>query len=342
MITVFTEDHRLHHGKYELIDGQFVSPFENPIRLDHIMARLREVRLGEVVAPRDFGVAPARRVHTEGFIDFMRTAHDEWRKEHGDTDALPICWPTRTLRQTEPETIDGRLSYFSFDAGTPITSGTWRAITSAVNVAMTGVELIREGQHAVFSLCRPPGHHASKDLYGGYCFFNNAAIAAQAFRDCGAGRVAILDVDYHHGNGTQAAFYDRADVLFVSLHGHPAQEYPFFLGYADETGVGQGEGFNRNLPMRWGTEWPTYLESLETGLAAIRDFAPNILVVSLGVDTFEKDPISRFKLKTDQYLELGDRIGKLSVPTLFVMEGGYAVDKIGTNAVNVLTGFEGI
>lgn len=295
-----------------------------------------------MVAPQDFGLEPVRRVHTERFIEFMRTAHEEWRKVHGDTDALPICWPTRTLRQTEPETIDGRLSYFSFDAGTPITSGTWRAITSAVNVAMTGVELIREGKHAAFSLCRPPGHHASGDLYGGYCFFNNAAIAAEAFRDSGAERVAVLDVDYHHGNGTQAVFYSRPDVLFVSLHGHPAQEYPFFLGYANETGIGQGEGFNLNLPMRWDTEWPVYLETLERGLAVIRGFLPNILVVSLGVDTFEKDPISRFRLKSDNYLELGNRIGKLSVPTLFVMEGGYAVDEIGINVVNVLTGFEDI
>lgn len=341
MITVFSEDHRLHHGKYELIDGQFVSPFENPTRLDHIMARLQEVALGEVVSPRDFGLDPVRQVHTQAFIDFMHTAHEQWRKEHGDTDALPICWPSRTLRQTEPETIDGRLSYFSFDAGTPITSGTWRAVTSAVNVAMTGVELIREGQHAVFSVCRPPGHHASKDLYGGYCFFNNVAIAAQAFRDGGAERVAILDVDYHHGNGTQAVFYDRADVLFVSLHAHPAQEYPYFLGYEDETGKGEGKGFNRNFPMRWGTEWAAYLGSLETGLAIIRDFAPDALVVSLGVDTFEKDPISRFRLRSDHYIELGGKIGKLSLPTLFVMEGGYAVDEIGVNVVNVLTGFEG-
>jgi acetoin utilization deacetylase AcuC-like enzyme len=260
---------------------------------------------------------------------------------HGDTDALPLCWPSRTFQQIEPETIDGRLSYFSFDAGTPITSGTWLAITSAVNVAMTGVELIRQGEHAVFALCRPPGHHAAGDLYGGYCFFNNAAAAAQALIDQGAERVAILDVDYHHGNGTQAIFYDRADVLYVSLHGHPAQEFPFFLGYANETGVGRGEGFNRNFPMRRGTEWLAYRESLESGLAFIHDFAPDVLVVSLGVDTFEKDPIAHFKLKSDDYLELGTRIGRLFLPTLFVMEGGYAVDEIGINVVNVLTGLKG-
>ncbi|MBW2121106.1 MAG: histone deacetylase family protein, partial [Deltaproteobacteria bacterium] len=288
------------------------------------------------------GLDPIAQVHTRRFIEFMQTAHEQWRKEHGDTDALPICWPTRTLRQTESETIDGRLSYFSFDAGTPITSGTWQAATSAANVAMTGVELIQEGEEAVFSLCRPPGHHASMDLYGGYCFFNNAAIAVKALLGKeGAERVAILDVDYHHGNGTQAIFYGRGDVLFVSLHADPAQEYPYFLGYADETGEGKGEGANRNFPMPWGTEWPSYLESLEKGLAIIRDFGPDTIVVSLGVDTFEEDPISRFRLKSDDYLRLGEKIGRLSLPTLFIMEGGYAVEQIGINVVNLLTGFEG-
>jgi acetoin utilization deacetylase AcuC-like enzyme len=341
MITVFTEDHRLHHGTHELIGGQLVPPVEDPSRLDQIIAHLRKVQFGEVIGPRDFGLDPIRRVHTERFIDFMRTAHAEWCKVHGDTDALPLCWPSRTFQQIEPETIDGRLSYFSFDAGTPITSGTWLAITSAVNVAMTGVELIRQGEHAVFALCRPPGHHAAGDLYGGYCFFNNAAIAAQALIDRGAERVVILDVDYHHGNGTQAIFYDRADVLYLSLHAHPAEEFPFFLGYANETGVGRGEGFNRNFPMRRGTEWLAYRESLKSALAFITDFAPDVLIVSLGVDTFEKDPISHFKLRSDDYLELGSRIGRLSLPTLFVMEGGYAVDEICINVVNVLTSFEG-
>ena len=340
MITVFSEDHRLHFGKYELIDGHFVTPFECPSRLDRIMDRLEKAKLGKVVPPRDFGLNPIRRVHSQDYIAFMRTAHDKWRATHGDIDALPICWPTRNLRQIEPEEIEGKLSYYSFDSGTPITSGTWRAVTSAVNVALTGGELIQEGQSAVFSLCRPPGHHAAADMYGGYCFLNNAAIATQALLDAGAKRVAILDVDYHHGNGTQAIFYHRADVLFVSLHADPAQDFPFFLGCADETGENEGEGFNRNFPMRWGTGWPTYSESLERGLHHIRSFSPDVLVISLGVDTFEDDPISRFRLKSDHFLRLGTKIAKLSRPTLFIMEGGYAVDDIGVNVVNVLTGFE--
>jgi acetoin utilization deacetylase AcuC-like enzyme len=169
---------------------------------------------------------------------------------------------------------------------------------------------------------------------------NNAAIAAQALRDAGAERVAILDVDYHHGNGTQSIFYDRADVLFVSLHAHPAQEYPFFLGYEDETGEGAGEGFNLNYPMRWQTAWDAYRDAFDSALGKIKGFGPDLVVVSLGVDTFESDPISSFRLKSADYLEMGRRIATLRRSTLFVFEGGYAVDELGVNVVNVLTGFE--
>lgn len=340
MITVFSESHRLHFGQFELIDGQFVTPFECPQRLDIIMGRVAEAGLGKIVEPQEFGLDPIARIHAPEFIEFMRTAHDCWKQSHGDTDAMPICWPTRTLRQKPPAEIDGLLSYYSFDAGTPITAGTWTAITASVNVALTGVELIQRGETSVFSACRPPGHHAAADIYGGYCFFNNAAIAAQALLDGGAGRVALLDVDYHHGNGSQSIFYNRCDVLYVSLHGDPRQEFPYFLGYADETGSGAGDGYNCNFPMPWGTGWDDYGESLDLGLGRIRKFSPDVLVVSLGVDTFEKDPISNFKLKSERFLEIGSRIArKIDCPCLFVMEGGYAVDEIGINVVNLLSGY---
>lgn len=341
MHTIYSADHKLQDGKFELIDGQLMPPFERPQRAENILARLHEVGLGEVRDPDDFGLDPVRRIHDDDFVDFLRTAHDEWRVAHGDTDALPLNWPCRGFRQVVPEAIDGKLSYYSFDAGTPITAGTWKAATASANVALTGARLLKQsGARAVFSLCRPPGHHAAKNLYAGYCFFNNVAVAAQWFRDNGAANVAILDVDYHHGNGTQMIFYDRADVLFVSLHGHPAQEYPFFLGYEDETGEGEGEGFNLNFPMRWGTAFDAYSDALEKGLARIADYAPEILLVSLGVDTFKKDPISQFRLESDDYPEIGHRIAALGLSTHFVMEGGYAIDEIGVNTVNLLSGFE--
>jgi acetoin utilization deacetylase AcuC-like enzyme len=188
-------------------------------------------------------------------------------------------------------------------------------------------------------LSRPPGHHAGPDFLGGYCFINNAALAAQAFRDGGAARVAVLDVDYHHGNGTQAIFYERDDVLTVSIHGDPRTEYPFFLGHADERGAGIGTGFNLNLPLPRGTGFTRWHEALEQGLNAVRDYGAQALVVSLGVDTFEGDPISGFKLRSADYLQVGKDIAGAKLPTVFVFEGGYAVEEVGINTVNVLEGF---
>jgi len=244
------------------------------------------------------------------------------------------------MRRIRPETIGARLGYYSFDATTPITAGTWRAASAAADVALTAQAALA-GRGAAFALCRPPGHHAGRNFYGGYCFLNNAAIAARACIDQGAARVALLDVDYHHGNGTQAIFYDRPDVFFLSLHGHPAQEYPYFLGYADEKGEGPGEGFNANYPLRWGTAWAAYGEALDHATGRIRDYGPDAIIVSLGVDTFKADPISKFKLESEDYFRIGAAIAGLGRPTLFVMEGGYAVEEIGVNAVNVLLGFEG-
>lgn len=340
MITVFSPDHRLHFGKYELIDGQFVKPFECPERMDQILQHITETKLGDVVAPSSFGLDPIARVHTPAFINFLRTAHENWKQTHGDTDALPICWPSRTFRQKLPREIDGQLSYYSFDAGTPITAGTWQAITSSVNVALTGATLLQQGRTSVFCACRPPGHHAAADLYGGYCFFNNAAVAVQALLDAGADRIALLDIDYHHGNGSQTIFYDRDDVLYISLHGDPRQEFPYFLGYTEETGSDAGTGYNCNFPMPWGTQWPAYKACLSAGVDRIEAYAPDGLVVSLGVDTYEKDPISKFKLKSDHFLEIGSQLSRrLKCPCLFIMEGGYAVEQIGINVVNLLSGY---
>jgi acetoin utilization deacetylase AcuC-like enzyme len=341
MRTVYSERHRLQDGKAELIDGKLMPCFEKPERAELIIARVREVGLGAVLAPVAHGLEPLHRVHDVHFLHFLASASDAWVAEHGAYDALPLCWPTRSLRQIEPEAIDGKLSYFSFDAGTPITAGTWQAAQSSADVALTGAGLIADGvERAAFALCRPPGHHAARDCYGGYCFLNNAAIAAQALRDQGAARVAILDVDYHHGNGTQAIFYERADVLFLSLHGDPRQEFPFFLGHADEAGAGPGEGCNRNYPLPWGTGFEVWSAALDDACRQAEAFCPDVLVVSLGVDTFEEDPISRFRLRGEDFPRVGARIAQLALPTLFVMEGGYAIQPIGVNAVAVLTGFE--
>lgn len=340
MKTVYSEDHRLHDAKNELSYGAFVPMHEMPRRAEIVIARVREAALGRVLPPEDFGLDPILRVHDAGLVRFLETAHEEWRKRYSEAEAIPISWIVRGMRSVVPESINGKLAFYALDACTPITATTWAAVRASVNVALTGQRIVADGEGAAFALCRPPGHHAAKDLYGGYCFLNNAAIAAQAFRDAGAERVAVLDVDYHHGNGTQAIFYDRADVLFASLHGHPAEEYPYFLGYEEETGEGAGEGFNLNYPLRRGSGWSAYEPALTNALQRLEGYAPDALVVSLGVDTYKGDPISHFKLESEHYLRMGEMIAGLARPTLFVMEGGYAVEEIGVNAVNVLTGFE--
>jgi acetoin utilization deacetylase AcuC-like enzyme len=341
MLTFFSEDHKFQDGKSELIDGELKPCFEMPRRAEMVLQRVKEVGLGEVRAPEDFGQAPLARVHDERFLNFLETAWAAWAAEGRAHDALPLNWQVRGMRALEPETIDGKLSYFSFDAGTPITAGTWRAVTSSANVALSGAAELLKAEGVVFSLCRPPGHHAARDIYGGYCFLNNAAIAAQALRDGGVGKVAILDVDYHHGNGTQAIFYERADVFFASLHGDPRQEFPYFLGYQDETGEGAGAGCNANYPMPWGSGFDVWSAALADACKRITAFGAEALVISLGVDTFKDDPISQFTLESADYLTLGATIAGLGLPSLFVFEGGYAVEAVGVNAVNVLLGFEG-
>jgi acetoin utilization deacetylase AcuC-like enzyme len=222
----------------------------------------------------------------------------------------------------------------------PITAGTWDAVQASADVALTGAQAILDGAASAFALCRPPGHHAAAAAMGGYCYLNNAAIAAQYLRDHGCARVAVLDVDYHHGNGTQQIFYGRGDVLFLSLHADPRDEYPYFLGYADERGTGAGEETTFNYPLPFGTTWSGYGAALAEACAVIHRWCPDALVVSLGVDTYEHDPISEFRLTRDDFPRLGAAIATLERPTLFVMEGGYAVDDIGINAVGVLQGFE--
>ena len=345
MHTVYSEEHRHQDGNVELFEGKVVKPHECPRRAEIVLDRVRAEKLGEVVGARDFGLDPILAVHDRGFVEFLRDSWRDWVASGRSFDALPHVWPVPGLlpagmKRRPPRSIDGRLGYYAIDAGTPIVEGTWRAVYATAQVALTGQRLVATGERAAFALCRPPGHHAGRDFYGGYCFLNNAAVAAQAFREAGAKRVAILDVDYHHGNGTQAIFYERADVLTISLHADPEQEFPYFLGHADERGFGPGEGYHLNLPLPWGTAWPAYAGALNEAVKAIIAHGAEVLVVSLGLDTFEHDPISRFKLQHEDYLRMGEKIASCDLPTLFVMEGGYAVDALGVNTVNVLKGFE--
>ncbi|HHJ4328329.1 TPA: histone deacetylase family protein [Klebsiella pneumoniae] len=343
MLTLYSDDHRLHFGQSELVDGKLQPCFEMPSRADTVLARVKSQNLGEIMAPADFGLEAIHRVHDPKYVAFLKGAWARWSAEGHSGDLVSTCFPGRRLRRDGPipTALMGELGHYSFDTEAPITAGSWQAIYSSAQVALSAQEQMRKGANTAFGLCRPPGHHAGSDYMGGYCFLNNAAIATQAFLDQGAGRVAILDVDYHHGNGTQEIFYRRNDVLFASIHGDPMVEYPYFLGHADERGEGAGEGFNHNYPLAHGTGWDGWSAALDDACDKIARYAPDAVVVSLGVDTYKDDPISQFKLDSPDYLRMGERIAALGIPTLFIMEGGYAVEAIGVNAVNVLQGFEG-
>ncbi|MEJ0039532.1 MAG: histone deacetylase family protein [Gammaproteobacteria bacterium] len=343
MQTIYSNAHRLHDVPVELNRGQTVPSFENPGRADAVLSALGQAGLGPLGLASEFSIEHAFAVHDGDLVRFLRDAHDE-SQALGRTGLLqPVCAPGRALRTDRiPVSLDGRLSYYCFDNCTSIAAGTWSAVKASLDVALTAAEVIASRRDdAAFGLCRPPGHHAGRSSYGGYCFLNNAAVAAEYLRKRGAERVTVLDVDYHHGNGTQDIFYERADVQFVSIHADPATDYPYFLGYADEQGIGAGLGCNHNLPLPRGADWSTWSAALDVACAHIEQFGPDALVVSLGVDTYKNDPLASFTLETTDYLRVGARIARLRRPTLFLLEGGYAVDAIGVNVANVLRGHAG-
>lgn len=340
MITFHSTAHHLHHG-VELKDGAVTLSYECPDRAETILAQVRRSALGQVEVGRDYDVKHYRNVHSERYLRFLEAAWSEWSVSGHSHNALPLVWPVRDLRSDlEPGFIDGKLGFYAMDAGCPITAGTWEAVRASANLALSGMDAVLAGAPAAFALCRPPGHHAGGEYMGGYCYLNNAAIAAQRCLNQGARRVAVLDVDFHHGNGTQNIFYQRSDVMFLSIHGDPVFSYPYFSGHADEQGANAGLGHNINYPLPKGTAWPGYEAALIAACKKVCAYAPDTLVVSLGVDTFEHDPISHFKLRNQDFITLGERLGTMRIPTLFVMEGGYMVDDIGINAVNVLLGFQ--
>ncbi|MDX2350194.1 MAG: histone deacetylase family protein [Porticoccus sp.] len=340
MLTVYSPDHVLHNPKSELNGGELVRPFERPERVQYVLDKIDQVGLGKIIPPEEFGIEFIHRIHDVEYIEFLQTCWAEWKAAGHRGEAIPSSLPVRGMSQRRPNSIDGRMGFYAMAMETTIVEGSWAAAEASANVALTAQAQLSQGAGSVFALCRPPGHHAASNLYGGYCFVNNAAVSTQAMLDQGATRIAILDVDFHHGNGTQAIFYDRSDVLFLSLHGHPEDTFPHFLGYKDETGVSTGEGYNHNFPLRPNTTYETWSEALLEACGIIGEYAPDALVVSLGVDTYEGDPISFFKLKKDDFKRYGAVIARLGLPTMFAMEGGYAMEEIGANTVNVLTGFE--
>jgi acetoin utilization deacetylase AcuC-like enzyme len=338
MLIVASDAHRAHHPREPFLDrGQPIDPPEIPERVDRILGAIADAKLGSPQEPSPYGLEPIVRVHSPEYLAFLARAHEHWRVATGldeRSEAAAYARPIRDQPHVEPEHIIAQLGWYSHDTD-PILAGTYAASVAAVDVTLTAWEAVAEGrEHVAYALTRPPGHHAAADSFAGYCYLNNAAIAAQAWVDHGA-RVAVVDVDYHHGNGTQQIFYDRDDVLFVSLHADPAFEYPFFLGFADERGWGAGEDCNRNYPLPAGCDWDQYSPALASALGAVGKFGPDAVIVSLGVDTALEDP-DMFRLVADDYPRLGAEIRALDRPTLVVQEGGYCLDVLGRNVVGVL------
>lgn len=345
MLTFFNADHAHHAAAFEIFRGDKVPAFESPARADAVAARLRAH--GHPFAT-DIGDASAvtARIHTPRYLAFLQTAWQQWvalDPANAQREPFPSVWPVRTLRgDVEPANFTGKLGLYSMDNGAPILAGTWVAVKAGADMAHSAARAVARGDApAAFCLSRPPGHHAGADFMGGYCFLNNAAISAQTLLDAGCQRVALLDVDYHHGNGTQSIFYARKDVQFISIHGDPSTEYPFYLGHADERGEGEGLGYNLNLPLAAGSPVKAWFDALDLACARIEAGGAQALVVSLGLDTFAGDPISRFALQPGDFTRLGHRLAALRLPTVFVFEGGYATAELAVNTVNVIEGFEG-
>lgn len=341
MITISSNEHEGHCGLLEAAGDEFVASAECPERAIDVIRAIRDAGFGEMRAPRTFGDEYIRSVHSREYLEFLKHAWADWCTEgRKGSNARPQAYVAAGMRHADTRSVTGKLGRFAFDDSAPFVEGSWTAIRRSADIALTAADIMRYERTHAFALCRPPGHHASRECAGGYCYLNNTAIAAQYLLRSGAKKIAVLDVDYHHGNGTQSIFYERNDVLTVSLHADPSDEYPYFLGYVDEPGAGRGHGFNINYPLALGTKWPAYADALQDALANIRRFAPDAFVVALGLDTFADDPTTRFGLQTGDYQEMGKAISSVGRPVLTVLEGGYAVDCIGQNALAFLRGIE--
>jgi acetoin utilization deacetylase AcuC-like enzyme len=344
MLTFYNAAHTQHAAQFEIFRGDKVPAFEKPERAAWVAERLA-AREHPLRPPGADATAVIHQVHSARYVRFLQTAWQQWLAldpANAQREAFPSVWPVRSLRSdVEPDNFTGKLGLYSMDNGAPMLAGTWAAVKGGADAAHSAALAVASGEaQAAFCLSRPPGHHAGADFMGGYCFLNNAAVAAQTLLNQGFKRVAVLDVDYHHGNGTQSIFYERNDVLFVSIHGDPRTEYPFYLGHADERGAGPGMGFNLNLPLPAGSSAPRWFAALAQACQAIADSGAEALVVSLGLDTFADDPISSFALQATDFTQLGVVLAGLGLPTVWVFEGGYATAALAVNTVNVLEGFD--
>lgn len=299
---------------------------------------LQAAKLGHISAPGDFGPEPIQDVHEWSLLQTLENAYRRMLEEEGITPALPDSFSVHGKPKHKPRAMRGLLGYHSLDIYAPIFEHTWQSAYWSAQTALSAVAMLHKGEQATYALCRPPGHHATTSLMGGFCYLNNAAVAANWLTQQGQ-RVAILDVDFHHGNGTQEIFYGRYDVLYCSLHADPLTDYPYYWGFADEFGSGSGQNYNYNFPLSRGCDETTYLEALNKALKKIRLYHPDTLIISLGVDTCMDDPVGGFNLTTESFTKMAEVIQQLNLPTAVIQEGGYRLDLLGENVVAFLRPF---
>lgn len=337
----FSDQHAVHAPAAFISRGQITDNPETPVRASTLLDAARKAG-HETQQARSFGLEPVIAVHDSGYLDFLASAWREWCALPGHApEVIPNVHPNRNM-SARSKAIVARAGYYQADGACPIGPGTWQAVQASANCALSAAGEVMSASSIdyAYALCRPPGHHAYADMAGGFCFLNNTAIAAQYCRDQGAARVAIVDVDVHHGNGTQGIFYARGDVMTVSLHGDPSEFYPFFAGYRDEVGEGDGRGCNINEPLARDTGDDAYMGHLHEALARVASFAPDVLVVALGLDASEHDPLAYVKITTAGFKRIGEAIGAMHLPSVLVQEGGYLTEHLGANLVSALAGFE--
>lgn len=336
MKAFFDPAQQAHHPKFFLVNGVVQQSQEVPVRADILKAGAEDARCAFAL-PGDHGLGPIAAIHTAEYLTFLRTIHTRWSRIDGASDeVVPNVHPARRT-DSYPRSAVGQAGYHMADTACPIGSATWDAAYRSAQCALSAVEAVQVGDRMAYALCRPPGHHAFGDLAGGFCFLNNSAIAAEALTRAGH-RVAVLDVDVHHGNGTQGIFYDRDDVLTVSIHADPVRFYPFFWGHAQERGEGPGLGANLNLPLARGTGDEGYLTALETALERIGDFGTDVVVVALGLDASIDDPFKGLAVTGDGFARIGERIASLGTKLVLVQEGGYVSDALGQNLTRFMDG----
>jgi acetoin utilization deacetylase AcuC-like enzyme len=338
MKAVFDDRQWRHDPKHFMANGAIMPNPEQPRRIEVLTAAAEEAGCA-FQPPQDAGLGPIAAVHTPEYLTFLENIYTRWRRIEGaGEEVIPNIHPA-SRSDGYPKSAVGQAGYHQADTACPIAEGTWEAAYWSAQSAITGADLIAGDERAVYALSRPPGHHAFADLAGGFCFLNNSGIAAERLRAKGF-RPAILDVDVHHGNGTQGMFYDRDDVLTVSIHADPARFYPFFWGHAQERGVGRGMGCNLNLPLARGTGDADFLKTLDTALERVRSFGTDALVIALGLDASIDDPFQGLAVTQDGFARVGAAIAATGLPVLFVQEGGYLSDTLGANLTKTLTGFQ--